>query len=412
MVRRVLASLALLAALACVGCARGETGKPFTVSGTQAHLDGRVGSNTGGTVEYWVQYGPTTAYGAESPHETIETEPNTPRDVFPILTGLQRDTGYHYRLCAQDLQQQGGPGCGEDRTFITSNLDCGEVITHDFRLSRSMSCEFFEPGILIGADGVDINLAGHTFTGSLDVFQEPAGPPAVDNSGGFDDVTIRNGTIDSWGTVALLENASRNVIRNIGTTFTGSGVRIVGGADNTIRSSSFTAGRFGDALFAEDTVGLTVTRSWGHDWLLRVSGARLADNDMCVVTLQGNDNLLKGNRVRNCLDRGVAVSGGSGNRLVGNEVSGLESMFSTDTDGIRVEVAATGTVLRDNFVHDNPDDGIDVRAPGTTLTGNRATNNGDLGIDAVPGVTDGGRNTASGNGNPLQCRNVACSPAH
>jgi hypothetical protein len=40
---------------------------------------------------------------------------------------------------------------------------------------------------------------------------------------------------------------------------------------------------------------------------------------------------------------------------------------------------------------------------------NRADDNGDFGIDAVAGVTDGGGNTASGNGNALQCRNVFCA---
>jgi hypothetical protein len=33
---------------------------------------------------------------------------------------------------------------------------------------------------------------------------------------------------------------------------------------------------------------------------------------------------------------------------------------------------------------------------------------GDFGIDAEPGRTDLGGNSASGNGNPLQCRNVFC----
>jgi hypothetical protein len=54
------------------------------------------------------------------------------------------------------------------------------------------------------------------------------------------------------------------------------------------------------------------------------------------------------------------------------------------------------------------DDRIDVDAPGTRLRGNNATNNHDLGIEAVPGVVDAGGNTASGNGNPLQCTNVFC----
>jgi hypothetical protein len=43
--------------------------------------------------------------------------------------------------------------------------------------------------------------------------------------------------------------------------------------------------------------------------------------------------------------------------------------------------------------------------------GNRADNNIDFGIDAIAGVTDGGGNTASGNGGAQQCRNVVCGPS-
>jgi large repetitive protein len=56
----------------------------------------------------------------------------------------------------------------------------------------------------------------------------------------------------------------------------------------------------------------------------------------------------------------------------------------------------------------NVDDGVDVRSPTTRVRDNRADDNGDFGIDAVSGVVDLGGNTASGNGNPLQCRNVFC----
>jgi hypothetical protein len=49
-----------------------------------------------------------------------------------------------------------------------------------------------------------------------------------------------------------------------------------------------------------------------------------------------------------------------------------------------------------------------VQGTETRITDNTADANGDFGIDAVAGVVDGGGNSASGNGNPLQCRNVAC----
>jgi hypothetical protein len=70
-------------------------------------------------------------------------------------------------MCAQDSQQSGGLGYGEDRTFTTTNLECGDVITHDFILSGSMTClkSFATPGLVIGADGVDINLNGASLTG-------------------------------------------------------------------------------------------------------------------------------------------------------------------------------------------------------------------------------------------------------
>ena len=80
----------------------------------------------------------------------------------------------------------------------------------------------------------------------------------------------------------------------------------------------------------------------------------------------------------------------------------------TPQDGLRVEAAATNTVLWGNSASKMPDDGIDTDAPSTHLRRNRATNNGDLGIEAGAGVSDLGGNRASGNGNPLQCTNVFC----
>jgi hypothetical protein len=68
-----------------------------------------------------------------------------------------------------------------------------------------------------------------------------------------------------------------------------------------------------------------------------------------------------------------------------------------------------GSVVDQNSAVANVDDGIHVDEPQTTITENAANDNGDLGIFAVAGVTDGGGNTASGNGNPAQCEGVSCS---
>jgi parallel beta-helix repeat protein len=78
-------------------------------------------------------------------------------------------------------------------------------------------------------------------------------------------------------------------------------------------------------------------------------------------------------------------------------------------DGIFVAAAASGTLLRDNTVFRNGDDGIDTRSGSTSVMHNQANENADFGIDAAPGVIDLGGNSAALNGNPLQCRNVFCS---
>ena len=68
---RRLAPIAALIAIACTGCATGLTGDPQSVAGTEARLFGGFVSTTGGNdVQYWVEWGPTTAYGSESTHRT------------------------------------------------------------------------------------------------------------------------------------------------------------------------------------------------------------------------------------------------------------------------------------------------------------------------------------------------------
>ncbi len=105
----------------------------------------------------------------------------------------------------------------------------------------------------------------------------------------------------------------------------------------------------------------------------------------------------------------IWIRSGDGNLVRGNTASG-------GVDDIVVTSAATNTLIEGNLATQAApcpsficDDGIDVDAPGTLIRANTATNNGDLGIEAVAGVIDGGGNRASGNGNPLQCVNVACN---
>ncbi len=77
-------------------------------------------------------------------------------------------------------------------------------------------------------------------------------------------------------------------------------------------------------------------------------------------------------------------------------------------DGVHVDARTTDTVLERNGAFGAGDDGIEVDSASALLTRNSAWFNHDLGIDA-PGVTDGGGNSARGNGNrTAQCIGVVC----
>jgi Right handed beta helix region len=369
-----------------------------------------VVSTTGGDVEYWVEYGPTTAYGSETPHQTVNVTQGTFVAVRPAIGGLQRSTTYHYRVCAQDSSQEGGPGCGEDRTFTTQSAGCDDTLTADIRLTGDLDCEGFGTAFAIGAPGIEVDLAGHTILGG-----QGAG---IDNSAGHDDLVVRDGSIAgaSTGTGILAEGASRNRFLDLDVRAAGAAISIRGGERNEVRRSNL-AGQFGvdaqgsDRLVVADSEATALTLIG-----IRVEGdlARVVRNRVPTlggpfsfpsgIRIAGNGNLVRRNLVEGPWKEGggIGVLSGSDNKIVANEVSGGEN------DGILVEAFTAGTLLRGNFVHGNGDDGIDVQAPDTRLRRNRADDNGDFGIDAVTDVTDLGGNTATGNGNPLQCRNVFC----
>jgi len=376
-------------------------------------------SNTDGEVEYWVEYGSSTDYGSQTAHGTRTVQKNVPGAAIVTITGLQRATTYHYRVCAQDSQQTGGPGCGEDEQFTTTNVDCDDTITANLRLSGDLDCVRTggRNGPKIGADGIDIDLASHLLSGQSFALQ----------NSGFDDVTIHSGNLFALGDALLLDGASRTVLRDATSgllqgTFTGpstsTGVRIEGGQANVIRRSSV----FGasSSVSAVGSPGLLVvdstlvsgagSRGGGTSVDLRSDLARVLRNRLdAEVYVNGSSNRVVDNEIH-AVGFGIELFGGHDNLLADNNVHDTQILsFMTDAgDGILVRAAAIGSRLRGNAATGNFDDGIDVRSPSTKLRNNRADDNDDFGIDAVSGVTDLGGNTASGNGNAFQCRNVFC----
>ena len=84
---------------------------------TSATLNGTV-NPFGLQTTYYVEYGPTTAYGSRLPVASENTAGNgrEPLPVTKVVTGLAAETTYHFRLVATNSL---GTSFGEDRTFTT-----------------------------------------------------------------------------------------------------------------------------------------------------------------------------------------------------------------------------------------------------------------------------------------------------
>lgn len=420
-VRRLALAGAATVIFACTGCAAALTGDPISVDRDQANLAGKVVSDADGNVEYWVEYGPTKAYGTESGHITASVLANTLVSVEAPIFDLLPAATYHYRFCATDSTQRGGPLCGEDRRFTTQTVDCGDTLTTDVRLTGNLQC-LREPGLTVGADGVDINLGGYNITQGI--FSGGGGPPAIDNGAGFADMTLRNGSLTNVGEGVHVTGGTRNRILNLDVGAAGNGVTIEGGSFHEVRGSDLGGRSVGLLATGSNSLLVTgnVTRgSFGSGIFVTGDLVRILGNEAnrggdpfanpSGITFTGSGARIADNRVDGAWNGGIKVTGAS-NVVVDNLVTGARFPLMGDEpwagDGIFVGAFSRDTVLRRNRTDDNEGDGIEVQATGTRLEGNAAFGNGDWGIDAVAGAIDLGGSTAGGNGNPGQCRNVFC----
>ena len=261
---------------------------------------------------------------------------------------------------------------GSDRAQ-GSHIDCGDTITADTTLdSDLLGCP--NNGIVIGADGVTLDLNGHLIDGdgaldpSCDASTEFCDTGVV--SEGHSRVTVMDGSIRQFGGGITLFSVRRNRLKGISTT-----------------GNHFIGIQLFDA-----------TRS-----VVRGSSGKGPDEEIGLGLFSSRQTRIVHNSFRNTTFDGIVIAGGSRNVVARNRVHGAGH------DGVTVEAEAKHLLLRRNRASRSGDDGFAVKGSTTTLTENHARRNGDLGIKAVRGVRDGGGNTAHGNGDPRQCTNVVCS---
>lgn len=320
---------------------------------------------------------------------------------------------------------------------------CGETLTASVVLDADLLCPTGN-GLVIGADGVTIDLGGHTLTG--DNASDSVG---IENAGGFDAVTVKNGTIRSFETQIRMMGGEGHVVRNVqlrsgdrsirfeGTRFgkivkvaalnpdgtaiqiTGddhqisqavilrpisTGIRIAGNRNKVAKSTIVRPSGPGIYLVGgEQNVFSGNTISVGQSEGIRLDAFGGIGNVVAKNVCEGNavegialvnvqEGVVTGNTVVGNGANGIRV----GNASVGNLVA-KNKAFGNAGSGIYVPVDSSFTTIVGNVAHRNQSRGVDSDSAIATLGKNKAELNANGGIEAPPGVVDAGGNKARSN---------------
>jgi Right handed beta helix region len=92
---------------------------------------------------------------------------------------------------------------------LADHVSCGDTITKDTKLDSDLiGCP--GNGLVIGADDITLDLNGHTLKADGSFARDTAG---IDNTSGYDRVTIERGVIELFEYGILMQGADRNVLR-------------------------------------------------------------------------------------------------------------------------------------------------------------------------------------------------------
>lgn len=302
---------------------------------------------------------------------------------------------------------------------------CGDTLSQSVKLTADLECAG-TAGLIIGANGVTLNLNGHTLSGS----------PALSMTD-VDGTTIRNGTVTGINIVADNATNTRFIDSTVGNrngtylwngttsvTFLRSEIdawRLFCGARCNLLNSTFTMNQiYADHLVIRGDQG--TMNGINHIGAIE---ADILDTRLNPLTLGGSERLT----VRDSeLDGFELIATGriellrntfSGGNWVGvhRPVNGVirgnrfEKMKSAGLFVDPKETLSGPLVIERNTFAENVGDGLRINVPiplDITVRKNTSENNGQHGMWATAGtVTDGGKNVS--NNDALGCFTIVCS---
>jgi large repetitive protein len=228
-----------------------------------------------------------------------------------------------------------------------AHLACGDVVTTSVKLKHDLvGCH--AAGLVVGADGITIDLGGHTISG----LNEKGSVGVADE--GHRNVTVERGTISGFFAAgATFHNAPHSAVHRL---------RIVRIGDGGVEPET-SAG-----VHVDGSPGFRVTRS------TIVNDVKAFQVDG-VVVLRSPGTLIRGNRLSHNAWNGAVVLESSRVRVVGNVLDG------NGNNGLEANGASDRVVVAGNLARGNTQFGLVVGAlANARVTGNRIAGSGAHGL--------------------------------
>jgi parallel beta-helix repeat protein len=194
------------------------------------------------------------------------------------------------------------------RPVVSAAVVCGASVVADLQLEADLTCA--GDGLFVDADGIKINLRGHTITG--------AGVGVGITVRGHQDVSIFGGTVRNFVTGVFIATSTDVVIKDNGFTQNREGVFLAGATGNTIKHN-------------------TAWQNTSRGFMIRPTGSGTISTDNVVMDNAVTDN-----------PTGILLFGQPGNTIKANTISG-SSVAGIDLTG----GGASGNIVKDNLLTGN-----------------------------------------------------------
>lgn len=245
----------------------------------------------------------------------------------------------------------------------TTNVQCSQTLTHSVKLANNLiNC--LGDGLVIGADGITVDLNGHTVDGVVtqvtDCDVPPVGSAGIGNAG-YDGVTVMDGTIQQFSggfTAGEMANSSLHDLtvrdNRFGGISLGSAQRL--NNDNRIVANHVYGNGCSDGISLNNADGNLVAHNRSHD------------NHGGISICCSDHNIVRDNLVSNNADIGIGICCDGHDTLIERN-----DVLDNGNNGILVFFGSKGTSVRENHVARNGNDIVIFEASGNTVSRNRAT---------------------------------------